>query len=298
MTEHRRRKWSRVLFVIGLGGLGLFAVDRLAPADIRPDNLPEQTSEELSSARARLESLRAAHGSDAWEQYSVMDVHFRDEWPFWLTRAVLSPWDVSDQALRARMLRRSWTTEVTLLNGDAPGERWGLQSWKTWRSPPDGTPRFDESWVIGTMVPGLRYFLELPLTQDTATFVQNAGTAMLDERPHERLYVTWNQSAPQRDFDQYVLWLDPDTGLVARVDFTIRALSGLAVATATFRDYRDYGGVKFPGEIVIDGVLPTGHTLPVHTIRVSDVQWDTFDAEALRPDPSLEELGETKPRSP
>lgn len=295
MTGRPRRRLRRVLLGIVLVVLALIAVDRWLPADIRPDDLATVADDE---ARERLEALRAAHGAEAWEQYSVMDVRFQDDWPFWLTRVVLSPWDVDNQSLRAKMLRRSWITELTLLDGDDPGERWGLQSWKTWNAPSAGEPTFDESWVVGTMVPGLRYFLELPLAQDTATHVQRAGTAPLEGKPHERLYVTWNQGAPQRDYDQYLLWIDPDTGLVARVDFTIRALSGLAVATAAFRDYHDYGGVQLPGEIVIDGVLPTGHTLPVHTIRIEDAQWDTVGAESLKPDPTLVDLGETKPRAP
>lgn len=297
MTARPRRRLRRIIFGLVLLAVTLLAVDRWLPADIRPDGFDDE-AEDGASARERLESLRAAHGADAWEQYTVMDVRFQDDWPFWLTRALLSPWDVSNQSLRGRMLRRSWTTELTLLDGDDPGERWGLQSWKTWRASSTGDPTFEESWVIATMVPGLRYFLELPLAQDTATYVGDAGTGTLDGKTHERLYVTWNRSEPQRDYDQYVLWIDPDTGLVARVDFTIRALSGLAVATAAFRDYEDHGGVKLPREIVIDGVLPTGHTLPVHTIRVDDVQWDTVTVDSLKPDPTLVDTGEVKPATP
>ncbi|MEM7435821.1 MAG: hypothetical protein AAF436_11765 [Myxococcota bacterium] len=289
-----RRRWPRVAFGVVLVLALIGAIDRFLPADVRPDGARAARGDD-AEARQRLQEVRAAHGASAWEGYRVMEVTFDDVWPFWLTRAALSPWDVPGQQLRAKLLRRSWTTEVTLLNGDQPGERWGVQSWKTWTAPPSGAPSFEPSWLIRTTVPGLRYFLELPLAQDTATLVQDAGKATVGDDTYERLYVTWRQASPQRDLDQYVLWIDPDSGLVRRVDFTIRALSGLAVASADFRDYRDFGGVKVPSEIVIDGVLPTGHTLPVHTIRVHDVVWDSATPDSLKPDPSLVDLGEAKP---
>ena len=79
------------------------------------------------------------------------------------------------------------------------------------------------------------------------------------------------------------------------MDFTIRALAGAAAATAVLRDHRAYEGVWFPSEIVIDGVLPIGQTLPAHTIRIEDVRWDTVTPSSLKPDPSLPEMGENKP---
>ena len=293
-TEKKGRRWRRVwIGILALILLGL-AFDRLMPADVRPASLEDNERDE-PAARERLERVRAAHGAEAWEQYRVMDVVFYDDWPFWLTRAPLTPWDVPRQKLRAKLLRRNWTTEFELLNGDRPGERWGLQSWKTWRAEPGGDPVFEDSWVVATTLAGLRYFIELPLPQDTATHVQDAGMATWNGKTYERLYVTWERGEPQRDFDQYVLWIDPQSGLVARVDFTIRALSGLAVARAAFEEYADAGGVRFPRKIVIDGVLPTGHTLPVHTIEIERVEWDTVEPDALKPDPTLADMGEAKP---
>ena len=130
------------------------------------------------------------------------------------------------------------------------------------------------------------------------SLLPRASAAARHGRTRDRLYVTWNQSEPQRDFDQYLLWVDPDSGLVDRVDFTIRALSGLAVATARFEDYDEVGGVKLASRIVIDAVLPTGHTLPVHTIEVESRRWDSFHAAAVKPDPGLPEIGEIKAMRP
>ena len=291
------RLWLRWTVVIGalLIAVGLFAW--YAPIDIRPDGFSEVTPESAAAGARRLAALREAHGADAWEPYRTMEVVFVDEWPFAPTRIALNPWAEPAQRVRAKLLKRSWTTEFELLDGEERGDRWGLQSWKTWKATPEGEPVFDDSWLVAVTVAGLRYFIELPFVQDTATVVADAGPAEWNGKRYERLYVTWKTHEPQREYDQYVLWIDPDTGLVARVDFTIRALAGAAAARATFRDYRSHQGAWFPSEIVIDGVLPTGHTLPVHTIRIEDVQWDTVTPESLQPDPSLPEMGEAKPET-
>ena len=276
-----------------LVAVGLFA--RFAPTDIRPGGHSEATDEAQAAGARRLAALREAHGADAWEAHRTMEVTFVDEWPFALTRVALNPWDEPAQRVRAKLIKRSWTTELELLDGRDAGMRWGLQNWKTWTAAPQEDPTFEDSWLVAVTVAGLRYFIELPLNQDTATVVTDLGPADWNDKRYERLYITWRTHEPQREYDQYVLWIDPDTGLLARVDFTIRALAGAAVARAVFRDHRMYEGVWLPSEIVIDGVLPTGQTLPVHTIRIEDVQWDTVPASSLKPDPSLPETGETKP---
>jgi hypothetical protein len=283
------------LAAVGLLAVSLLAIDQLFPADIRPAGLRPQTAADEAAARLELAALREVHGARAWEAHRVMEVVFYDDWPLALTRIPLGPWPEARQKIRGKLLVRSWTTELELLDGEDKGERWGLQSWKTWRAEPDANAVFEESWMVATAVAGIRYFLELPLPQDTATFVQDAGPADWEGRTHERLYVTWNRPEPQRHFDQYLLWIDPDSRLVDRVDFTIRALSGLAVATARFEDYDEAGGVRLASRIVIDAVLPTGHTLPVHTIEVESRQWDTFDAADIEPDPELPDVGESKP---
>ena len=291
-------KGSPWLWILaGLLGLALIVVllDQFFPVDIRPDGIGELTQVAEADARARLDAVRRSHGADAWDQKQVMDVVFYDDWPFWLTRAPLTPWDSPRQKLRGKLLRRSWTTEFELLDGSASPERWGVQSWKTWKAAPGQEPVFEDSWTVATTLAGLRYFLELPLPQDTATFVQSAGQATWEGKTYDRLYVTWEHPEAQREFDQYILWIDPESGLVSRVDFTIRALSGLAVARARFESYGDFEGVKLPLRIVIDGVLPTGHTLPVHTMEVESVRWDTFAPEALKPDATLVDMGEAKP---
>lgn len=285
------------VIVLSLGTLGtaLFAVDRWCPADIRPAGLRAPTVEGEAAAARSLAAVRQAHGAASWSRSQTMEVVFYDDWPFALTRIALAPWSEPRQKIRGRLLRRSWTTELELLDGHDRGERWGLQSWNAWRAAPDSDPSFESSWLVSTVVAGLRYFLELPLPQDTATFVQTASSAEVAGKTYERLYVTWNRSEPQRDFDQYLLWIDPDSGLVARVDFTVRALSGFAVARARFEDYHDVGGVKLASRITIDGVLPTGHTLPIHTLEVESRHFDEFEVAAIRPDPHLPEMGERKP---
>ena len=297
MTERpsnfrRFRRWLVGIVIVLVVGV---AFDRFFPADIRPDDFDARAPGVTESGLQRLTALRKAHGSEAWSKYKTMDVVFSDAWPNPMTRLILSPWDQIEQRLRGLFLRRSWNTELELLDGEAAGTRWGLQSWKTWTARPNGKPVFDESWTVRVTVAGLRYIMEVPLAQDTATFVADAGVGRWKGKSYERLYVTWRVPEPQRGFDQYLLWIGSTSGLVERVDFTIRAIAGIAVARATFEGFEDFSGVILPSTIAIDAVLPTGHTLAVHTIRIESVASDV--RSPTMPDPSLENLGETKPLS-
>ena len=295
MSGREGRRWLRMVAAVGVFVIAAGVFAWVYPMDIRPEGFTDVTPESAAAGKRRLAALRTAHGAEAGESYQTAEVVFVDDWPFALTRIALSPWPEQAQRLRGKLLRRSWTTEFELLNGEDAGERWGLQSWKTWKASPDGEPEFEDSWLTAVTLAGLRYFVEMPFPKDTATVVADVGPGEWDGKRYERLYVTWETPDAQRGYDQYILWIDPVSGLVARVDFTIRVLAGAAIARAEFKDYQTFGGVEFPSEIVIDGVLPTGHTLPVHTIRIEDVKWDTVDPESLKPDPTLAEMGEAKP---
>ncbi len=112
----------------GLLAVSFFAIDQWLPTDIRPAGLMSQTAAHAAAARRRLAELREAHGARAWDAHRGMEVVFYDDWPLALTRIPLGPWPEARQKLRGKLLRRSWTTELELLDGEGEGARWGLQT--------------------------------------------------------------------------------------------------------------------------------------------------------------------------
>ena len=284
--------WGGVLLLIAAWGFNRFYV-----ADLRPDGLASDDTNARALGQRRLEALAEAHGRKAWESYDVMEVEFKDAWHGTLTQTFFMPWEKSPQSIRARFLRGSWTADFELLDGPSEGERWGIQSWRTWKAPPEGKPVFEHDEQVEFFLPTTQYFFELPLRIRSADVAVDAGPAQWKGKEYDRVFATWRSAEPRQDVDQYVLWIDRDSGLLARTDFTVRDQGGGALGSAQYNDYRSIGGVQMPSDISIFGLMPGGAKLPVHTFWIEDVLWDTVSPRALQPDPTLPPEGESKPPS-
>ncbi len=277
--------------------IGGTAFNYLYLADLRPDSLAEDTPAAREAGAKRLEALAAAHGLDAWHGYQVMDVTFEDTWHGDMVKRLMMHWKESPQALRGRFIRGGWTGDLELLSGPDQGDRWGIQNWKTWTAGPGEEPVFEPNGQIEFVVPTTQYFFELPLRIQSATVALEAGKAAWEGKTYDLVFATWDTAEPVREMDQYLLWIDPETGLLARTDYTVRDQGGPAVGSAYYRGYADFGGVQVAKEIAIFGLMPGGGTLPVHTFETEKLDWDTFSPSDLRPNPSLPNEGESKPRS-
>ena len=290
------RRWLRAVVITAIALLVVGAAfNTFYLADLRPDGLVEDSAEARAAGRVRLEELATAHGGETWRNYEVMDIRFEDVWHGALMQNVMMHWAESPQALRGRFTRGGWTGELELASGPDAGDRWGIQSWKTWRAEPGEKPEFVDDPVVEFVVPTTQYFLELPLRIQSATVVLEAGKAMWNDKNYDVVYATWESAEPRDDMDQYVVWIDPDTGLMARTDFTVRDHGGGAIGSAHYLNYEDFGGVQLAKRIEIFGLMPGGYALPVHTFVTDRVEWDGFPVDELRPDPTLVDEGEYKP---
>lgn len=298
MAQSRARRWAKRLLIVLFSLVAVaIVVNAFYLADLRPEGLAEDTPEARAAAAERLDALAVAHGLDAWEGYQVMDVDVEDVWHGQLMQRGMMHWKESPQSLHGRYVRGGWTGELELLSGPDAGDRWGVQSWKSWKADPGGDPVFEDDAVVEFVVPTTQYFLELPLRIRSATLALEASKQMLDGKNYDVVFATWESPEPLSDMDQYVLFIDPDTGLLARTDFTVRDQGGSMVGSARYLNYDDFGGVKMARRIEIFGLMPGGFEIPVHTFVTNEVAWDESELDELRPDPTLPDEGESKPDS-
>ena len=298
MGQSRRRGWLKGLLIFAVVALiGGTAFNYLYLADLRRDSLSEDTPEAREAGARRLDTLAAAHGLYAWQGYQVMDVTFEDVWYGDMIKHFMMHWEESPQALRGRFIRGGWTGDLELLSGPDKGKRWGIQSWKAWTAEPGQEPVFEQNDTVEFVVPTTQYFLELPLRMRSATVALDAGQAVWEGKTYDLVFTSWGVPEPMPEADQYLLWIDPETGLLARVDFTVREQGGAAAASARYRHYADVGGVQIAKEIAIFGFMPGGAQIPIHTFVTEKVEWDTVSPDDLRPDPSLANDGDSKPGS-
>ncbi|MCZ6807433.1 MAG: hypothetical protein O7F08_10805 [Deltaproteobacteria bacterium] len=298
MSRSGRRGWLKGLLIFAVVALiGGTAFNYLYLADLRPDSLVEDTPAAREAGAKRLEALAAGHGLDAWLGYRVMDVTMEDVWYGDMIKRFVMHWEESPQALHGHFIRGAWTGQLELLSGPDKGDRWGIQDWKTWTAEPGEEPVFEQDATVEFVVPTTHYFLELPLRMRSATVALDAGQGVWEGKTYDLLFTSWDTTQPVPGVDQYVLWIDPGTGLLARADFTVRDQGGAVVGSARYGDYADFGGVKVAKEIAIFALMPGGMEMPVHTFVTEKIEWDTVPPDDLRPDPSLPNEGESKPGS-
>ncbi len=140
----------------------------------------------------------------------------------------------------------------------------------------------------------------------------NAGEAEHRGRSYERVFVTWGAAEPHLEDDQYLLWIDKETGLVEMVRYTVRELllmteglthsltRALGAGTIHFDDYREIDGVMIPFVQTVNLAEPLLTQYPVsgtflHRLEIEDARFDTIPPETLTPDPSRPRPADSKP---
>lgn len=251
-------------------------------ADIRPSAVDPASPqiEEAEAGWALLEASAEAHGYDAWLAADRVELSFSDDW-FGMYK-LASPWPTARMTGDMVMYPGSFDSTVQFTSGKKQGWMWGINDWQTWTIDPNGVREDDtDDGNIAFMLPTAQYFVDLPFRLLEAEHVRAIGTETVRGTPYDVVYATWGDVAVDRDYDQYVVYLDPDTHRVAMVQYTVREIAKFVTGTAHYRDLRETDGVWVAHEMVVNGGPdkdPASKSL--HTMGVSDIAWFDDDGQA------------------
>jgi len=288
--------------IVGLAALGVAVFMTTlgsGHADLRNHTVRTADAQAERRGRERLELLAEKHGLSAWKRHVTMETVALDEWPRggpW--------WPQDDQRFRSQALLGTFTSRVELLDGAAEGEVWGIQAWSPYKKKSvDAEAEFlrEPEGTITFYLPTLQYFNELPFRLLNATVVLDAGSAQNRGRSYDLVFATWESPEPRPDIDQYLLWIDRETGLLAKVRYTVRegvalmpplqqklALP-LVAGTMHFEDYREIDGVQVPFSQTVTLNPPELTRYPLeehffHRLTVEAASFDTLAPEEVVPD--------------
>jgi len=270
---------SRAALACGLAGALLAFSGCLA--DIRPPELEERrNASDAQRARELLaESARAlclpGKSPEEWSRMSGVRQIVEDEW-FGFVTAMLAPWPENPQRMRFAYVPFSDDSVVDFLNesGEATGLTWGVHDWNTWRREPgEERGEYIDGKSLRFALPTMQYFLEMPhrLAQPgDAAILDHAGRKEWRGKEYEVVYITWRQYEPHDLMDQYVAWLDAESGLLERVDFTVREQAPFVTASAFYAEFKEIDGFRVPTSIEIGSVGNPDDI--IHAYRVSDIE--------------------------
>ena len=296
------------LAALGLGGFALTL--GTGHADLRTEAVRYPAPDSERRGRELLERLAERHGLAALKRHTTMEVLAKDSWPGggpW--------WPEATQRFRMQALLGTFSSRAELLDGRSRGEVWGIQAWACYRRKPgEAVPSFlaEPDRAITFYLPTLHYFNELPFRLRQAPIVHDAGEARHRGRVYDRVFVTWEGAEPRPEHDQYVLWIDRETGLLSMARYTLRdgvawlppmqaaLFRSVMLGTMHYHEYREVEGVMVP--YVQTVVLPppelTRYPLPEHAfhrLELDEARFDTVPRQALLPDSIRGDVGDRKP---
>lgn len=285
---------TKILVVVALAGLtGSGCMASIRPATIAEDALAPA---DVTKGRALLAEAAKNHGVDAWRRAETLSFEMTDSWQG-LLGWVGNPWPDSEVHAKVAYRVGTFDARATFLSGDDAGTTWGMQSWKTYVER-DGNATFEEDDDIAFILPAEQYLLEFPMRAQNIELVSWGGSTIIEGVEYDLVFATWGSPEANGDHDQYVAYINRETKMIEKVEYTIREFAGFATGTIHYSEFRDFDGIKIPTVQVISGspedpLEEDGiHTIKIDpaTVRVNGVAPGAFAV-----DPTLPVVGDEKP---
>ena len=265
-------------------------VQSCATADLRTETVKTHPDEE--KGRRLLREAFDAHGGKNWQDLETYEIKLHDQY-FGFMGKMGNPYPGNEATLLLQYIPNSYNGRAIFQKGKKKGEVWGLQAWKSYLQKPGGDLIFKHDKDIEFLLPTYQYFIELPIRIQKATVVSYAGEDTMEGKTYDLVFATWNKAQPQRGVDQYVLWINRQTKLIDRVDFTVRDFFNFLKGTLHYEDYRDIDGLKIPFFMPAENKMGKGN---LHEMKIIDVKFNPFEKDELLPDKSLRYIGDDKPQ--
>ena len=268
-------------------------------ADIRPDSLKSNTRPDADArGRQLLAQVITAHGGlDRWKQAKTVEVTARDHWEHWMGRLRFMPQKESGQLMRWQTSLGGDQVSIEMQEGPNKGEKWVMQDWPLYRASLGDQPDYGAGKKIHFYVATMNYALQLPFRSANAEVVRYGGQGTLHGKQYDLIYTTWHMSEPQKDTNQYVLWVDPMTHELAYLQLTDRELMKGAAGMMGFSGWRTIDGLKVPSRIT--SYKDAEKNVVLHDLRIDSVAFGTDlprEAQASAPASIAGEFGERKTR--
>lgn len=281
--------------------LGLLLATTGCLSDLRTQTVKTQHSDPANEAQGRAVLDRAwkAQGADKLQAKGTYSYTATDDWKGLLGK-VGKPWPSAHAELAFKHDVGSFDAQVTFLNGKRLGQTAGLQSWHYYEILPGAAPTFKKQHArIRFGLAAFQYFFELADRLRQAPLIRYAGTTTWKGQAYELVLVTWDELAPHRHNDQYLVYVNAQTGILEYAAYTLRQNylpgSGMLHGSIAFQDFREIEGIMVPHrQLVYIGGPRRNEKAYVHRFEVQDFQWDAFDPEVLRPDPEILPVGDAK----
>jgi len=258
-------------------------------ADIRTVDLKNEefTKANREKGRNLLQAMAEAHGVQAYQQHKSVSAVLRDEWSNGVAKLFAMPWHANNELVQLDYWINTYDSSLQFKEGKAKGTIWGIQNWATYtRQSKTATPVFKKNKAVKFWLPTIQYFIAMPFAIQEATVVSYAGEATVNDKKYDLVAASWETLAPQKNIDQYLLWINRETKLLDYAQYTVRDMFSFITGTMTYEDYRAVDGVWLAFKQTAGGE-PGSNEKFMHRYVLETLTFDAItDSTVLYPKPN------------
>ncbi|QCW99436.1 hypothetical protein FGM00_04675 [Aggregatimonas sangjinii] len=242
-----------------------------------------------------------AMGYDKLSETKVYEANTKFNWNgTWLLMPMNAFPGNNNKELQLRLVTNSFDGQVEYKEGRKEGVIQGVQSWEGYKKEVGSgfLKRHEHDryiWGLATY----HYLLEAPMHLPDAEIIRYAGTKEIDGKSYETVYVTWGTEEPNKQYDRFLVYINPSTKHIDLLevtinDFFISMPKGLQHATARYERKKTSIGAYLPSNVQIQLKGPKKLDNKVYSFALSNYQFDSFDRELLYPLEEVEQIGFNK----
>lgn len=228
-----------------------------------------------------LQQVAKSHGVSSWSAVNSYQVTLEDEFYGFFGKNG-NPFPNNKAQLQLDYLPGTFTGRGTFLDGKWKDRVWGIHQWKTYHQDTPSEPiQVKKDKDILFWVPTYQYFIEFPARIQEATYFEYLGTKSIANTEHHIVLASWGKGTPQKEIDQYLIYIHPESYRISRLEYTVREVYGFISGAVNFSEYLEKDGILFPTDMPVESNLVKEGLL--HTMRITDVVINHLPAEQLIP---------------
>jgi len=220
-----------------------------------------------AKAKALLKEMGIAHGIQHWSRISAYHATYGEVFYGFLGKKT-NPFKEDSVILSIQAIPTTSNGQLKILTGKEKGKVWGIQDGQTYYKEENDAIVLKKKKEIKFWLPTYQYFIEFPNRIQEATSLDYLGAKTIDGIKAEGVIASWNTIEPQKDIDQYVIWLEAASKRIIKIDYTVRDAYRFVSGTAHFKNYRDFNGLILPAEMPVSSNLLKKGLL--HKMRIID----------------------------
>jgi len=242
------------------------------PTDIRNEYLKQGINEEdKRKGKELLSKMENAYGGWAeWKKYKYgCFIQEAD----WYGRKTISHWDTLPQRFEMRCELGSNNSELTLLNGKNKGSKYWIEDGDQKRQQKNKEIELKKNEYHEKML-FKNYWFQFPFRIREAQIISYGGEEELNGQKYNILYATWGSETANKDYDQFVLYLNKSTHKIEKLYFTVREKLNKISLTAEFKDFRNTNGLELPYSQYVRYGKPDDNGIKFHENHYKEVWFE------------------------